>query len=61
MSLTYKKSLENYSDFYTTIKQELIQPFNSETLPRWKKLPEKWLPGGYPKVPRSSGCLYKVK
>ncbi|MDJ0510769.1 MAG: extracellular solute-binding protein [Crocosphaera sp.] len=24
------------------IKQELIQPLNSESLPRWKKLPEKW-------------------
>ena len=25
MSLSYEMSLENYSDFYTTIKQELIQ------------------------------------
>lgn len=25
MSLTYKNSSENYSDFYATIKQELIQ------------------------------------
>ncbi len=24
------------------IKQELIQPLNSEALPRWNKLPEKW-------------------
>ena len=24
------------------IKQDLIQPLNSEALPRWKKLPKKW-------------------